>query len=190
MDHTHHSKTTTELGKSSFFTKDGKSADSFEGEFQGLELALYAREHGMKEREVWDLIKSGKLTARTQNGKLYVYEKDLETGSPREGNFIVNTAQTNDSARGMSSELALFFDHLSLAKEENKEILRLTQSSIKQITEMSQSIIASKDEIIRNKEDKLATLNDKLAEQTRMVNQLRQEIEDLKILNRTLDRQD
>lgn len=47
-----------------------------------------------------------------------------------------------------NSDLALLIDHLSLAKEENKEILRMTQDSIRKITEMSEQLLESKEQVV------------------------------------------
>ena len=85
-----------------------------------------------------------------------------------------------------STEIALLLDHLSLAKEENRDILRLTQDSISRITQMAETMMSMKDEILRQREDELGRLRKSAEEQSRTVNRLKQELEDLHILNRTL----
>ena len=85
-----------------------------------------------------------------------------------------------------STEIALLLDHLSLAKEENRDILRLTQDSISRITQMAETMMSMKDEILRQREDELGRLRKSVEDQGRAVNRLKQELEDLHILNRTL----
>ena len=79
-------------------------------------------------------------------------------------------------------EIALLLDHLSLAKEENKDILKLTQNAIAQITSMTQSMLSLKDELLTTKEDQLNLYKGQLVDKDRELNQLKQEVEDLKML--------
>ncbi|MGE0172816.1 MAG: hypothetical protein AB7T49_08525 [Oligoflexales bacterium] len=155
-------------------------------EILGTDIKAYAAKHQLKEREIWERVKSGEIVARSQNGKLYIYEKDeLRKKSPlpehKETPSFVGAFADKDPA-----ELTLFLDHLSLAKEENKEILKLTQASIQQITDLSQSLLTSKDEMIKTKSNQIAILQEKVRRREKIIIQLRQEIEDLKMLNKTL----
>lgn len=85
-----------------------------------------------------------------------------------------------------STELALLLDHLSLAKEENREILRLTQDTLTKLSSMTDAVVQMKDEIIKTKDQQLAALQSAMAESEKNIAKLRQEKEDLEILNRTL----
>jgi hypothetical protein len=161
-------------------------------EILGTDIKAYAAKHQLKEREIWEKVKAGEIVARSQNGKLYIYEKDELRKKPSNG-ARPTTPEQNESlpfsgavADKDPAELTLFLDHLSLAKEENKEILKLTQSSIQQITELSQSLLASKDDIIKTKSHQIGVLQEKIKRREKLIIQLRQEIEDLRMLNKTL----
>ena len=92
-----------------------------------------------------------------------------------------------DSVSGpQSTELALLLDHLSLAKEENREILRLTQDTLTKLSAMTDAVVQMKDEVIKSKDLQLATMQQAIAEKERNLSQLRQDKEDLEMLNRTL----
>ena len=94
---------------------------------------------------------------------------------------------TMDSVSGpQSTELALLLDHLSLAKEENREILRLTQDTLTKLSAMTDAVVQMKDEVIKSKDLQLATMQQAIAEKERNLSQLRQDKEDLEMLNRTL----
>lgn len=94
-------------------------------------------------------------------------------------------------ARAMSPvspppEMALLLDHLSLAKEENREILRLTQESIRKITSMSDALIEMKDALLDAKDVELAALRQQLAARDQDLTLLKQKHEDLEMLARSL----
>ncbi len=91
-----------------------------------------------------------------------------------------------DLAGPQSTELALLLDHLSLAKEENREIIRLTQDTLTKLSSMTDAVVQMKDEVIKSKDVQLAEFQHALEEKERNISQLRQEKEDLEILNRTL----
>ena len=58
-----------------------------------------------------------------------------------------------------STEIALLLDHLSLAKEENREILKLTNAAMSQIKSVNEMVISSKDELIHLLSEKIERLN-------------------------------
>jgi len=83
---------------------------------------------------------------------------------------------------GDNAELALLLDHLSLAKEENKEILKMTQQTIKKVTEMSESIVDMKNDIIEAKDTQIDSMKRLLDDQQSELRKLKQENEDLEML--------
>lgn len=89
---------------------------------------------------------------------------------------------------GLSSqpEIALLLDHLSLAKEENKEILAMAQSSLAQVREITQQIISAKDDLLTAKEEKIKALEEKLLLKDQELNSTKQNLEDLEMLSQTL----
>lgn len=92
----------------------------------------------------------------------------------------------SSSPGGMSTEVALLLDHLSLAKEENREILRLTQDSINRITHMAETMMAMKDEILSQRTEEVAGLKKLVTDREQVINRLNQEVEDFAILTKSL----
>ena len=85
-----------------------------------------------------------------------------------------------------SPEVALLLDHLSIAKEENQEILKMAQKSLEQVKEITREIVSAKDEVIQTKEEKIKLLEEKLLQKDNDLNKTRQKLEDLEILTKTL----
>lgn len=92
---------------------------------------------------------------------------------------------TNSLAR--TPEMALLLDHLSLAKEENKELLQLTRESIANVTKMSERIVSLKDEVIESKNIQIQAYKSKLAEQEKLIKLLSQKNEDLEMLTKSMN---
>jgi len=85
-----------------------------------------------------------------------------------------------------SPEMALLLDHLSLAKEENREILKLTQDSLQRISSMTDTIVAMKDLLLKTKQEQLDQVQEVLNVRTADVRRLRQDNSDLETMVRTL----
>ena len=85
-----------------------------------------------------------------------------------------------------SPEVALLLDHLSIAKEENQEILKMAQKSLEQVKEITREIVSAKDEVIQTKEEKIKLLEEKLLQKDNDLNKTRQKLEDLEMLTKTL----
>lgn len=93
---------------------------------------------------------------------------------------------TLSGERAAAPELALLLDHLSLAKEENREILRMTQESIRRVSALSDQVIAMKDTVIAAKETEIRALREQLETRDGALRRLRQQNEDLEMLARTM----
>ncbi len=189
------------------------NADS-DCQFAGIELATYASQHAIGTSQVWELVRQGKLAARTERGRVFVYERAIEdddltpltppatisldnlpplpTKAPAQQHALTPAAPT--------PEVALLLDHLSLAKEEHREIIRLTQDSISRITSMTEQLIASKDALLKDREEqlrekttelsrrdsKLEAAEEDIARRDATIAKLKQDLEDMEILTRTL----
>jgi hypothetical protein len=88
--------------------------------------------------------------------------------------------------RAHNPEMALLLDHLSLAKEENREILRMTQESIRKVTELTDTIVEMKDSVIEAREAQIMALREQLGEREKQIKSLLQQKEDLEMLARTI----
>lgn len=175
-------------------------------DIDGLELSEAARILGASVDEVWRRIRNGKLIARTMRGKVLVYtdmtgflaEEGLppppvmpaSTGAGEVTPVDYRTAGVSviydDRSRSQSQELALLIDHLSLAKDENREILKLTQDSMNRLTQMTDAIIEMKDSLIATKEEQVKNLQHSLSNQAQELLKILKEKEDLETLTQTL----
>jgi hypothetical protein len=178
-------------------------------DIDGMELNAAAQTLKISIDELWRRIKNGKLIARTVLGKVFVYtdipkshfspdaplpptqEFSPET-LPIERSFATTESHTVEShtlahlQNPGNQEWALLLDHLSLAKEENREILRLTQDSMSKLTQMTESILSMKDSIIASKEEQLSILKERLAVKEIELGRALKERENLETLTKAL----
>ncbi len=189
----------------------GRASDD---DIDGMELSKAARHLGVSIDEIWRRVRNGKLVARTDRGQVMVYT-DASTVVTMEGlpplphvaepEWMKSTSNAQESKtirtdhnqisvisdRVSSSdrqEIALLIDHLSLAKEENREILRLTQESMSRLSEMTDKMLDMKDSIISSKDEQMQILKQRLAEQTEQLRQVLREKEDLETLTEALQK--
>ena len=172
----------------------------------GVEITDYAKRHAITPEDVWDLIEAGQVICKSRAGKLVVYEtvpSRSQVESEHEGiepeglpplpfaGAVAATPpkhvrrQTVEPVTSMT-EMALIIDHLSLAKEENKDILRLTQDSITRITQLSDNVIALKDELLKARDEQIENLRQQLTAKSVTIGHLKQEMEDLQMLASSL----
>jgi hypothetical protein len=190
----------------------GQSSD--DTEIDGLELSAAAQILGVSVDDIWRQVRNGKLIARTERGQVLVYT-DCELISGLEGlpplppsgvTIEPNSTSTSEepqkavrmeelypsalvqSQPSDRQEIALLIDHLSLAKEENREILRLTSESMSKLSEMTDRMLEMKDSIIASKEEQMQILKQRLAEQSSELRQALQQKEDLETLTEALQR--
>ena len=181
----------------------------------GLCIEDYAAALGLAEVEVWRRLRRGELVGRTRQGRLLIYaspsEDTLSVPEPipppvpgTEGvdlSFLPPLPEADgrpgatgsDSAfltlagrSSQSPELTLLLDHLSLAKEENREILRMTQDSIRKVSELSGALVEMKNTVIEAKEAEILALREQLEARDLEIRRLAQVNEDLEMLARTI----
>lgn len=187
---------------------------SVDDDIDGLEMSQAAIALGISVDEVWRRVRNGLILARTFQGKVLVYtdlnvattQEELTlppvpplsrvTENAKENNFrdvptevySVNHLSTNLIARP-NQEIALMIDHLSLAKEENREILRLTQDSMARLTYMTDAMLDMKNSIIASKEEQMSILKQRLEEQAADLLRVLKEKEDFETLAKALQDQ-
>lgn len=184
-DRAHKKQASSERGKSG-----ARQDQDIDAEFAGIELSVYAKDQNISEHEVWNKIRSGDLIGRSFNGKLYIHESSGHMGNEMDRlqasidlpPLPDETFSPNSLQESNAPEMALLLDHLSLSKEENKEILRLSQESITRVTQMSDTIVALKDELLRAKDEQMDGLREKMKTKDLEISQLKQELEDLRML--------
>lgn len=187
-------------------------SSSLDSEIDGLELTDAARLMGITVDDLWRQVRNGKLIARTERGRVLVYteatpamsidglpplpdqnQNAQTTLNDRTSEHVavtadpaIHTAMITSRDAAERQEIALLIDHLSLAKEENREILRLTTESMTRLTEMTDKMLEMKDSIISSKEEQMQMLKQRLADQTRELREALQAKEDLETLTQAL----
>ena len=114
------------------------------------------------------------------------YENEHDRGGVPERGRGYLEVQDN---KAIHPEIALLLDHLSLAKEENREIIKLTQDALTRVSTMTDTMIKMKDQLIGAKDEQLMSMKDILAHRDIEIRKLKQEREDLEMLARTLAEQ-
>lgn len=187
-------------------------------DIDGLELSAAAQTLGVSVDDIWRQVRNGKLLARTERGQVRVYtdtatitsieglpplpEVDRALMASKPAVHHASEVEPSKAARmeelyppaliqshsSDRQEIALLIDHLSLAKEENREILRLTHESMSRLSEMTDKMLAMKDSVIASKEEQMLILKQRLTEQAQELRQALQEKEDLETLTAALQR--
>jgi hypothetical protein len=143
--------------------------------------------------EVWEDIRAGKIEAREIGGEVFIIVQNKRVVGAefdpeelpslwREDRHFLSLS----GASGKNPEVALLIDHLSLAKEENREILAFAQKSLEQVREITTQIVTAKDELLRVKEEKISLLEKRISQLDSSMRQLSQEKEDLEMLTKAL----
>ena len=158
---------------------------------RGIPLDEYAKRHAISESEVWRQLRAGELLGRSDRGQLMILDEGATVSHtvelPPLPNEPTHAAMARTSAAAeTSSEVALLLDHLSLAKEENREILKMTQEAIRRVTELTDSVVAMKNAVIEAKDTQIDALREQLSAREERIRQLLQKTEDLEMLARAL----
>ena len=170
----------------------------------GITLEDYAAAEQITLADAWREIKAGKLLSRSFHGRIYVYpdgiapEPQLHTADVAdlpplpdrpEGAMAKDLQGAELSLErvdaGQNPEMALLLDHLSLAKEENREILKLTQDSLSKVTGLTDDLVKLKDQVIEAKDVQIEAYRKELDSCRKELARLAQEKEDLEMLART-----
>jgi hypothetical protein len=173
-----------------------------------VEITEFARKGGISISEVWKKVRRGELVARTVNGQFEVYggEGDVkragaEAGPTPEVLIAELAAAVPDPTPDeqpkselpavaenppASTEIALLLDHLSLAKDENREILKMATDTINQMTAITKESLGAKDELVRQSRQEAARLSADCAKKDKEIQTLKQDLEDLQMLVKSL----
>jgi len=183
----------------------GPSVEDIDIDGQDLETA--AMSLGIGADDIWRRIRNGQLLARSHMGKVFVYTN--MTSIPKETIDLPPPPTTAQNVSDMNEELdreqrltvieasgtslvakheiTMLLEHLQQAKEENREILRFTGDSMSRLSELTDSILQMKDELIRAREDQVLQLQERLDSQGRELKKLAREKEDLETVAKFLD---
>ena len=83
--------------------------------------------------------------------------------------------------------LAILAENLKISKQEQIELLKLTQESIKRVVDSTEKLIATKETLIEEKDKVIKSMQEKINEYNHTRSKLLQENEDLKILVQALE---
>lgn len=92
-----------------------------------------------------------------------------------------------DDSLNTMGYLAVLAENLKVSKQEQIELLKLTQESIKRVVESTEKLVETKNSIIQEKDKIISSLEEKLSLSNKKVTLALQENEDLKILVDTLE---
>ena len=193
----------------SFF---GPSVDDVDIDGQDLETAAHTLGIGVE--DLWRRIRNGQVMARSMRGKVYVYAsasqvpplttQTVQTPSPDElpappteaplPRQIVVTqmeatlphADLGTNLELANREISLLIDHLSLAKDENRDIIRFTRESMNRLTDMTDTMLQMKDDVISAREQQVEMLNERMRIQAEELRTALREKENLETLARVL----
>ena len=180
-------------------------------EIDGVDLSAAADRLGISEDDVWRRIRNGQLLARTVRGRVLVYttfpvtldnglppipcqkapsartNENIQSDQPLQAPVSTHSSITVMDDQSRSHEVALLLDHLSLAKEENREILRLTQDSMGRMSQMTDAMLQMKDDVIAAREAQLSDLRERINGQAEELRRALRAKEDLETLTRALN---
>ncbi len=183
-------------------------------EIDGMEINEAAHALGVGVDDIWRRIRNGQVIARTNLGRVFVYsdaEKyrtavdfiQLESLPPLpkfdseelliESDLTVTEIYpTERSIAEVSIESARFdlsaiVQHLNLAKEENREIIKFTNDSMSRLTQMTDELLKMKDEVIHAREEQVADLSQQVEQSSAELRRLVKENENLATIAKFLD---
>jgi hypothetical protein len=175
-------------GQSATNGRESTSADTGD-ELDGLDIDSFAKLKGLEPSEVWGMLRRGELVGRTERGMIRVYSKPpAELPEPPRAAATAGDLPPVPwpGSTQPSQEMTLLLDHLSIAKEENREILKLTQDSIARIATMTDTIVAMKDLLLKTKDDQLGHMQELMSLKNQDIRKLQQTNVDLETMVRTL----
>lgn len=183
-------------------------------DIDGLDLETAAQTLGIGVDDLWRRIRNGQLMARSMRGKVYVYAHATQSPEaniyspqpapatelptvpmeePSPSQIVVTqmeaslpTADLGSNLEVANREISLLIDHLSLAKDENRDIIRFTRESMNRLTEMTDTMLQMKDEVISAREQQVEMLNERMRLQAEELRAVLKEKENLETLTRVL----
>lgn len=181
-------------------------------DFDGMTIDQASIAMDIEIDELWSKVKSGQLLARTLAGEVRIYSSieksnddiakianlpkppliEIQSTEIQFDPTVIVATMTHSnedhhaSSNSSKGELAAIVHHLNLAKEENREILKLTSESMSRLTQMTDAVINMKDELIVAREAQLQELQSELKAQDEQIRNLLREKENLETLAQNL----
>lgn len=180
-----------------------------DAEIDGMDIESAAQSLGVAQDDVWRRIRNGQLIARSNRGKVFVYTGIETAESSRQAEehllppppsaalpheVILSRIDASESRELTTSglvatrdDLVVLMEHLSQAKEENREIIRFTSESMNRLTDLTDSMLKMKDEVIVSREQQVELLNEQLKSQHETLKKLTREKENLETVARFIN---
>jgi hypothetical protein len=183
-----------------------------EGKRNAPTLSEFAKNSQITEDKVWELIEEGQVSARFINEAILIMQDHpaLEVSKPVDfGNnepsfsaepepladFIVNDTPVTKSAPKLPSFLEKSFKVVEETREEklfqdldfiedSHELLTFAQDALSRNAELSKELLATKNELIRLKDERIAFLSDLLNQKDKEIRSLNRNIEELATLSK------
>lgn len=162
-----------------------------------IPLERYASDRGLPRELVWSQIQAGRLRVRVRSGTIFILHQidesaEVNLPSPSlkpdaEANVETVAAVIVEKENPPSIDLKTLLDHLTAAKEEQKELAQLTRTTIEQIRSMSSELVAFKDRMLSEKEAKISSLEERIQRLHDETQTLKKANEDLETLVRTIE---
>ncbi|MFW7379356.1 MAG: hypothetical protein ACOH5I_11150 [Oligoflexus sp.] len=141
-------------------------------------LEEYSKHHRIHIDDVWRLIEDGALLARRIDDQIYILENRTQLT-----NLLPNKAGL--PVKKLAKSTIFSTDSQNLEKS-LQHYLSLNQATLDHISKLNQEVIQSKDELLEEKRQQIQNLSTEMQRQEKVIRSLRQQIEDLEILTKTL----
>ncbi len=175
-------------------------------------LAEFARKSQITEDKVWELIEDGQVAARFVNDTILIMQEGPQVENPAPEPVEVKKTNPLTDPRYSPELLLTYIDRPTAAKDEakkprkpltapaqdaeekssqanetteqNNDLLIFAQDSLNRNAELTRELLATKDELVRLKDERIAFLLDQLQEKEREIRLLNRKVDELMTLSK------
>lgn len=169
-----------------------------------LSIKDYCVEKSLNQNQVWQLIHQGKVEAKRIDQQVFIHnpeetnEEEIKFEAAEEHLLNTTDHQTPNTPTVMPTTMyapvheqtddkRAFLNYLATVKEENKQVLSLTQQVLQQMQHMNSKVESLQAEVLEMKTQENKRLSTDLDKKEQETNNLKQEMEDLKLLLKTFE---
>ncbi|MES2745980.1 MAG: hypothetical protein V4655_11165 [Bdellovibrionota bacterium] len=151
-------------------------------------LAEFAKNSQISEDKVWELIEDGQVSARFVNDSILImqdqpqFDRMLPVEGPKtEPEFSIDSRPLPDISASAPPEEV---EHPHDFTEDNHDILAFAQDALSRNAELSKELLATKDELIRLKDERIGFLSELLNQKDKEIRSLNRSLEELATLKK------
>lgn len=133
---------------------------------RALTLKEFSSHHHITEDRVWEMIEEGQLSARFVQDTILIFREPEVAAAPLPQ---LDIDPNREPAK---------------TQEDQNEMLLFAQDSIARTVELSHQLLATKDELLRLKDEKLGFLEQTIQSKNLEIRQLKRELENMQILQK------